>query len=264
MNAFNSENENSPLIKAGSNVFKINNERNIADGLKSKRKQFPELRYGNNPESPNFLKISKVDDNPLIKSKSSRIENNYGNSQYNLINRSVDNFNKNINHNFNRPEIVNNSNGNITKEMEKYMNKFTNRMKNVINISADNNNRSILNPTKNSISDNNLTSENSLLLPQKENFGKGLLNNSNNNNRYIKSPLYSLQHDHKQFDSSTYLMNINDYNIKESYKVNEDRLLKYNKKNIEDYNCIVGKKVSLTPPKYSVDKWPLFYEKYML
>ncbi len=65
----------------------------------------------------------------------------------------------------------------------------------------------------------------------------------------------------KNFDSS-YLKNINDFSIKAAGQINNTRVIKFAKKNAEMYNCIDDRKKGVSPPKYQIDKWGQFYEKY--
>jgi len=235
MFGFNAENEKSSLIKAGSNVFKISKE-NVSDGLRFSKKQFPELRYGNNAESPSFLRTPNVYDNDFSKNYLN-YKKNYGNSDSNILNYSAGTYGM-YNSNY-HPSIkgVNNQ-----KDMEKYMTKPTNRMKNVL--SYENSKYTLINT-----------------LDQRFNINRPEDNGAENGSQSIKS-IFRQNLNKDYYDSAAYLNNINEYDIKESYNVNEERIHKYNKKNIEDFNCVIGKKVSVTPPKYAVDKWPLFYEKY--
>jgi hypothetical protein len=253
MYAINAENENSPLIKAGSNVFKMSHERKILDGINNKKKQYPEFKYVRNSESPIYLNDNRNFDFYNRKMKGSG--ESYGNAQASLINQSIDSLNRNMNGNYN---IIYNNVDN-SKEMGKYMDKFTKRMKNVINITSDVNHSNSTGKNEKISNFNNLYS-NDNLIRNNSNISESL----NHKNEYLRKNFdhsYSKIKDKQSYDSSSYLMNINDYNIKENDKVNEDRILKYNKKKVEEYNCIVGKRVSLSPPKFSVDKWPLFYEK---
>jgi hypothetical protein len=236
MYSFNAENEKSPLIKAGSNVFKIKSEINFSDGLRYSKKQFPGLRYGNNAESPNFLRMPNVYDNDFSKNNFNE-KNSHGYSDANLFNHySADTYGI-----YNNPPPSSKA-VNIQKDMEKYMAKPTNRMKNVLSDDTD-----------------KCTRVNSI--DPRISYKKSQEHNAENESQSIKYiSRQNLNRDY--YDSATYLNNINEYDIKESYNVNEERIHKFNKKNIEDYNCVIGKKVPMSPPKYAVDKWPLFYEKY--
>ena len=64
--------------------------------------------------------------------------------------------------------------------------------------------------------------------------------------------------------SPKYLKNLNDFNIAESYGIDEDRQLKYEKKSLERFNCLTDKTLDVNPGTYSIDKWSKFYEKYDL
>ena len=60
----------------------------------------------------------------------------------------------------------------------------------------------------------------------------------------------------------TYLINCNDYNISESYGINEDRLMTYETKPVTDFNNILGYGKSYNDlPGVKVSKCPKFYEK---
>lgn len=61
--------------------------------------------------------------------------------------------------------------------------------------------------------------------------------------------------------SPVYLNNINEYNIKESFNVDDNRLIKYTSKPKEEYNCILDRIIKHKPTEMKADKWPLFYEK---
>ena len=67
---------------------------------------------------------------------------------------------------------------------------------------------------------------------------------------------------HKQ--GVKYLKNLNDFNIAESYGIDEDRQLKYEKKSLARFNCLTDKTLDVNPGTYSIDKWSKFYEKYDL
>ena len=57
------------------------------------------------------------------------------------------------------------------------------------------------------------------------------------------------------------LKNMNENEIRENYKVNDNRIIKYNYKPTEDYNIVLHRKVQFSPQQIEIDKWPLFYEK---
>jgi hypothetical protein len=61
--------------------------------------------------------------------------------------------------------------------------------------------------------------------------------------------------------SPKYLKNLNDFNIAESYQIDEDRQLKFDKKISKKFNCLTDKIMEINPGKYSTDKWSKFYEK---
>ena len=60
---------------------------------------------------------------------------------------------------------------------------------------------------------------------------------------------------------SSYLANANDFNIKEATQINNNRIIKFEKKDAEIYNCIDNNKVTISQPKFQIDKWGKFYEK---
>jgi hypothetical protein len=62
---------------------------------------------------------------------------------------------------------------------------------------------------------------------------------------------------------SSYLANMNDYDIKEGYQVNKSRVQNFERKLFEDYNPVVNKVVYCTPDKIQKDKWGQFYENYL-
>ncbi len=63
-------------------------------------------------------------------------------------------------------------------------------------------------------------------------------------------------------NQSSYLKNVNDYNIIENYNVNQNRLQEYKKKNKYGYNCVIDKSINFSPSGViNFEKWPLFYEK---
>lgn len=67
------------------------------------------------------------------------------------------------------------------------------------------------------------------------------------------------------FDSnqSSYLKNVNDYNIIENYNVNPNRVQECKKKNKDGYNCVIDRNVNFSPSGViNFEKWPFFYEKY--
>jgi hypothetical protein len=276
MNIF-AESQDSPLIKAGSNVFGVNHERKIFEGIANKRRQFPELKYGNNAESPNFLKVSNLYDNAFSNKNHKSADpivnsNDNGYSQSDYLNRLIDNL---VNGTQDKNSDLN-LNMKISKDMEIYMPKLTNRMKKALNISEDeknrNDNKNYGNNSKNNQLYASADNSNGFMYSFKKLEGQNQNQNGINNVQYVNPKItndirksfesQNLPREKPFYESAPYLNNINEYSIKESYRVNEDRILKYNKKNIVDYNCIIGQKVSVSPPKFSVDKWPLFYEKY--
>jgi hypothetical protein len=153
------------------------------------------------------------------------------------------------------------------------MPKLTNKMKNALNLTEDGNIHNI--DYRNNSNNNNYTND----LNKFSNYkvvNLKLDDNSNNSDPYLNLNIVYINNvgskyldsqdvskDKNSNNSATYLSNINEYSIKESYNPNQDRILKYHKKNIIDYNCVNGQNQSMKPPKYAVDKWPLFYEKYI-
>jgi len=284
MNVF-AESQDSPLIKAGSNVFKVNDVKKPIEGFSNKRRQFPELRYGNNVESPNFLKVANIYDNAF----SHRNQNIYNPIVYDSISSEY-NHNKNVNlsaDNLGYPKYQGNPDTNlsirISKEIERYIPKLTKKMKNSLNLAEDGNiqNDNCRNNCNNDNYDNDLNKFFAYKNNGVNKYDTNKVVNLKLNDNYDNSIPY-LNHNkinkdlssYKSFDSqdipkkkyydnpATYLSNINEYSIKESYKINQDRILNYDKKSVMDYNCVNGQNQSMQPPKFAIDKWPLFYEKY--
>lgn len=61
--------------------------------------------------------------------------------------------------------------------------------------------------------------------------------------------------------SPKYLKNLNDFNIAETYRINEDRQLKFQKKSSKRFDCLTDQITEIKPGTMSVDKWSKFYEK---
>jgi hypothetical protein len=61
--------------------------------------------------------------------------------------------------------------------------------------------------------------------------------------------------------SPKYLKNLNDFNISESYNINEDRQLKFEKKSSKRFDCLTDQVIEIKPGAVNVDKWSRFYEK---
>jgi hypothetical protein len=61
--------------------------------------------------------------------------------------------------------------------------------------------------------------------------------------------------------SPKYLKNLNDFNISESFNVNEDRQIKFEKKVSKRFDCLTDKTQEIKPPNLTLDKWSKFYEK---
>jgi hypothetical protein len=87
------------------------------------------------------------------------------------------------------------------------------------------------------------------------------LDNKENNkllgldNKYIKiKPKINI-------GQSSYLKNLNEYEIREGYTPNRERVIEYKTKPKNDYNCVTDKKLNFNPTKITVDKWPNYYEK---
>lgn len=64
--------------------------------------------------------------------------------------------------------------------------------------------------------------------------------------------------------SPKYLKNLNDYNISESFAVNTDRQIQFEKKVSKRFDCLTDQIKEIKPPTLSVDKWSKFYEKQAL
>lgn len=62
-------------------------------------------------------------------------------------------------------------------------------------------------------------------------------------------------------NQTSYLKNINDYDIKENYTRNGDRFLRYDLKKKSEFDIVKNTKVNLKPIEISLDKWPHFYER---
>ena len=63
-------------------------------------------------------------------------------------------------------------------------------------------------------------------------------------------------------DQSSYLKNVNEYNIRETYKIDQNRIITLKRRAQNDYNCVVDRNINFSPPgEINLEKWPLFYEK---
>lgn len=62
-------------------------------------------------------------------------------------------------------------------------------------------------------------------------------------------------------NQTSYLKNINDYDIKENYARNEERFLKYDYKKKSDYDILKNSKNNYKSIEYTLERWPQFYER---
>ena len=62
-------------------------------------------------------------------------------------------------------------------------------------------------------------------------------------------------------DQSSYLKNVNEFNIRESNGVDPNRVLIFKRKSLKDYNCVNDRNIYFTPDEIKIEKWPVFYEK---
>lgn len=62
-------------------------------------------------------------------------------------------------------------------------------------------------------------------------------------------------------NQTSYLKNINEYNIQENYNLNENRLLKYKYKIKPIFDIIKNTRKEYQPQELILNKWPQFYEK---
>lgn len=76
------------------------------------------------------------------------------------------------------------------------------------------------------------------------------------------------EYDYKEFikpviktNQSSSLRNMNDYHIKESYNVDEDRFIKHSIKQKNNYDIVSHTKNNFENMEIKVDKWPKYYEK---
>lgn len=74
--------------------------------------------------------------------------------------------------------------------------------------------------------------------------------------------------DYKEFikpiiktNQSGYLRNINEYDIKENFNVDEDRFIKHSIKQKNNYDIVSHTKNNYDNIEIKVDKWPKYYEK---
>lgn len=203
----NAESLDSPFRSSKSKFYlspEVNSAFKKINGVK---RQFPEKRYGNNRQSPNFLRVNNVFENQLSYS------NPYLDSKKMMIHPHV---NSNSSSKF-----LPKQNFILKKHLESHSDKYVS---------------SSLNP---------ITNMNTKM------------NNSSINPNLIRLNLPPIA---DAYDSS-YLKNVNDYNISENYKVNEGRLVKFSKKPVEDYNCITSKVMKFRPTHIECDNEPAFYEK---
>jgi hypothetical protein len=86
--------------------------------------------------------------------------------------------------------------------------------------------------------------------------------NENSRNNQRSSSLTPIHPKIKHAEGS-YLKNFNEYNIRESYHIDEDRMVNLSKKPATDFNCVSNLKCNFSPTaEIKVEKWPLFYENY--
>jgi hypothetical protein len=197
LSIINAESVDSPIRKDSSNIF-VTPDNHIKKQPISLKRQYPEKRFGNNRESPTFLRLPNVYEN-----------------QFSYKNPFIEQ----------RHKRISNKGGNIFDDL----NQFTNKHKLVIKKKLD-----------------------------VDNINKNFITN-NKTNASVSSISYPKLK--SSFESSSYLNNINEYNIRENYHRDEDRILKYRKIPQEDYNCVVDRNLKFSPSQFEVDKWPLFYEK---
>jgi hypothetical protein len=63
-------------------------------------------------------------------------------------------------------------------------------------------------------------------------------------------------------NQSSYLKNVNEFNIRESNGVDPNRVLTFKRKTQKDYNCVNDRNIFFSPPgEIKIEKWPVFYEK---
>jgi len=62
-------------------------------------------------------------------------------------------------------------------------------------------------------------------------------------------------------NQSGYLRNINEYDIKENYNVDENRLIKHSFNQKNNYDIVSHTKNNYDNIDIKVDKWPKYYEK---
>ena len=62
-------------------------------------------------------------------------------------------------------------------------------------------------------------------------------------------------------DQGKYIKNVNDYNIKESGNVDDDRMLGYTYKAKNQYNLVNNVNMEYSPRKVNMNKWPKYYER---
>ncbi len=232
----NAESEDSPLRSKSSN-------KSPARIVLSSKRLYPERKFGNNCESPEFFKIDKIFDN---KQTASKIHNDFY--------RNNRNISKNINDY--SPNFYNEKQNKYDRyEKEDLLNKLNHCyprkrriIKNYLNISyeASAENR------------NNMNSDINVNLSNVNNF-----HNYNNisQDRIPSKKRKSIKLELPEINSHL-LKNINEYNIKENGKVNENRVLNAVTKPIKDYNIISHRKMDFSPNDIKIDKWPLYYEKY--
>lgn len=192
----NAESNDSPLRKVYTH---IHYEKVRPNG----KKYYPDKKYGNNKESPNYMQISKIYNNSFIKN------NIYYKDEI------TDKIKKNSHIRLQLPVLVEGLGRFVSKpniKLGKALNKAQNYDDNIDYTVTDNKNIPIVYPK----------------ITNKE---------------------------------SSYLKNINEFNIRESYGVDQSRIIKFNTKPLEDYNCVADRKLSMAPVDVKIEKWPVFYEK---
>ena len=194
---FNAESSTSPIRNGSSRIYP-NQDRSTC------KKNFPEKRYGNNTESPNFLQLPKIYNNSFANGDI------YTRDEHIIENKKP----------------LNNNSAMHIRELKQ----FTSKPNFIINRNLE------------------LSSDN-INLPR-----TNRLQNSQNSLSAIIYPKVSQ-------DDSAYLKNINEFHVRESYIVDNNRSLKYHTKPQEDYNPIADRRLYMSPVNVKFDKWPLFYEK---
>jgi hypothetical protein len=223
--AFNAESEESPWRNYEANIY--HHKMPHKEGVK----QFPQKKFGNNKDSPSYFRLPNIYENSLSSITPYNLINDDRNGPKQVLYKKVNNMDKKF-------KYQENNNGDLLEKLSQYTRKPTNIIKRNINMDPI--------PSSNSYNYSSLNLQEG-----------GLIRNEDST--ITKTPRIEMSL--PKIKNSLYLHNINEYNIKETYKANEDRMIQLPLRHKESFNCVNNQDVSYSPSHVKVDKWPVFYEK---